>query len=379
MTRIQQTINNAQRIVVKIGSALLVNQDSGELHEDWLVTVARDISDLFEQGKEVLIVSSGSIALGRNALKLPRTLAPSSIPLESKQAAASVGQIALMQAYYKAFEKRNITVSQILLTPSDTENRRAHLNARSTLSKLLEERIIPIINENDSVATSEIRFGDNDRLAARVAQMINADLLIQLSTTDGLYTDDPRRHNKAKHIPVLEKLEREHFDMAGDAVPGLSTGGMISKLEAAKLATSAGTTMIITKGIQTHPIRALLDGARCTLFQAQDAPGPARKRWISTHVKPKGSITIDDGALKALKDGRSLLPAGVKYISGEFMRGDAVKILDIDGQQIGVGLSAYDFGEAMQIIGKKSSEIQDILGYAGRDELIHRDDLVLQG
>lgn len=378
MSTAKEKIDQARRIVVKVGSALLVDQATGKLHEGWLKALAQDIAALHAKGKEIVIVSSGSIALGRNKLNLSRNVSPTSIPLEAKQAAASVGQIALMQSYYNAFKSFDITIGQILLTPADTENRRAHLNARSTLSKLLEERIVPIINENDSVATAEIRFGDNDRLSARVAQMIEADLLIQLSTTDGLYTADPREDKKAKHIPFVEKLDSDHINMAGDAVPGLSTGGMITKLEAAKLATSAGTSMIITKGVQDHPLRALIDGGKCTVFAAQDAPAPSRKRWIATHVKPSGSVTIDEGALKALKSGKSLLPAGVKYISGSFVRGDAVKVLNLDGQQVGVGLSAYDNGEALQIIGKNSKEIQSILGYAGRDELIHRDDLVLQ-
>lgn len=378
MKTAKQKIEAAKCIVIKVGSALLVNQNTGELHEPWLQALAQDIATLHKAGKDIVIVSSGSIAMGRNDIRLSRSVAPSSIPLESKQAAASVGQIALMQAYYKALKDNGITIGQILLTPADTENRRAHLNARSTLSKLLEERIIPIINENDSVATIEIRFGDNDRLSARVAQMTEADLLIQLSTTDGLYTADPSKDKKAEHIPYVEKLGHEHFSMAGDAVAGLSTGGMITKLEAARLATSAGTSMIIAKGTDKHPLRALMGDVPCTIFEAQEAPGPARKRWIATHVKPNGSMTIDAGALQALQSGKSLLPAGVKYISGTFVRGDAVKILDLDGAQIGVGLSAYDNGEALQIIGKQTKEIEMILGYAGRTELIHRDDLVLQ-
>ena len=374
----QQKISESKRIVIKIGSALLVDQASGDLHDGWLTALAEDISQLHAQGKDIVIVSSGSIALGRKALHVSRDLTPGEIPLEAKQAAAAIGQINLMQAYYSALQAKDIVIAQILLTPADTENRRAHLNARSTLNKLLEERAVPIINENDSVATAEIRFGDNDRLAARVAQMIEADLLIQLSTTDGLYTADPTLVKKAEHIPYIEKLDKDHIDMAGESLPGFSTGGMISKLEAARLATSAGASMIITKGNDHHPIRSLMDGGKATLFEAQDAPGPARKRWIATHVKPNGSITIDDGALKALKDGKSLLPAGVRYISGGFVRGDAVKILTLKGELVGVGLSAYDNGEALQIIGKKSKDIEDILGYSGRDELIHRDDLVLQ-
>lgn len=374
----QQKISEANRIVVKVGSALLVDQSTGALHKGWLQSLTDDLFELHSQGKDIILVSSGSIALGRKALNISQTVAPSSIPLESKQAAASVGQINLMQAYYAAFKSKGITVGQILLTPADTENRRAHLNARSTFSKLLEAGIVPVINENDSVATAEIRFGDNDRLAARVAQMVEADVLIQLSTTDGLYTEDPAISKKAKHIPVVEKLTQDYFDMAGDAVAGLSTGGMISKLEAARLATSAGTAMIIARGTDMHPVQALLNGGRCTLFDAEDKPGPARKRWIATHVKSKGSIIIDDGALKALRSGKSLLPAGVRRVSGDFVRGDAVSIVTEDGKTVGIGLCAYDNGEALQIIGKKSAEIQTILGYAGRDELIHRDDLVLQ-
>lgn len=370
-------LNDASIIVVKIGSALLVNQKSGKLHEKWLKALSKDIAALQVQGKKIVLVSSGSIALGRQTIKVSKDAKPMAIPLEAKQAAAAIGQIGLMQAYYNAFEAHDITIAQILLTPADTENRRSHLNARSTLLKLLDENVIPVINENDSVATAEIRFGDNDRLAARVGQMIKADVVVQLSTTDGFYTGDPNKDKDAVHIPHVAKLEKSHFDQAGDAVPGLSTGGMIAKLEAAKLAMQAGTHMIVTKGTENSPLTTLIDGARCTIFEASEAPGPARKRWIATHVKPSGSITVDDGAMKALQNGKSLLPAGVTYISGAFVRGDAVKILMQSGDEIGVGLSAYDNGEALQIIGKKSAEIQSILGYAGRDELIHRDDLVL--
>ena len=361
---------NANLIVVKIGSALLVDGEKG-VRQAWLAALAEDIMALRANGKSIVIVSSGAIGLGRRT--------PSStIPLERKQAAAAVGQIALMQAYINVFGMHAVTVAQVLLTPKDTENRRSHLNARATIHALLAQGIIPVINENDTVSTSEIRFGDNDRLASRVAQMIGADLVIQLSTTDGLYTADPRIDDTAKHIPLVEKLSAEHTAMAGDALAGVSTGGMKSKLEAAKIATDSGIPMMIGKGVENHALKNIAEGtARSTLFVAADQPRSARKKWIMAHVKPKGTLTLDDGAVKALSDGRSLLPAGVKSVVGSFERGDAVTITTISGAKLAVGIAAYDSDDAAKIAGRKSADIADILGYSYGDELIHRDDLAL--
>jgi glutamate 5-kinase len=305
---------------------------------------------------------------------------PSSIPLEKKQASAAIGQIALMQAYINAFAAHDIMIAQILLTPTDTENRRSHLNARATVEALLERGIVPVVNENDTVSTAEIRFGDNDRLASRVAQMIGADLVIQLSTTDGLYTADPRLDPTATHIPLVEKLSAEHAHMAGDAAAGLSTGGMKSKIEAARIATASGVHMMIAKGAENHALKAACDAsARSTLFLATEKPRSARQKWILAHVKPSGALYLDDGACRALKDGKSLLPAGVREVEGDFERGDCVRICDMGGQMIGIGLSTYAAAATRAIAGRKSADIATILGYSRGDELIHRDDLVLNG
>lgn len=368
---------NANLIVVKIGSALLVDGEKG-VRQAWLAALAEDIMALRANGKSIVIVSSGAIGLGRRAMDIDLKTPSSTIPLERKQAAAAVGQIALMQAYINVFGMHAVTVAQVLLTPKDTENRRSHLNARATIHALLAQGIIPVINENDTVSTSEIRFGDNDRLASRVAQMIGADLVIQLSTTDGLYTADPRIDDTAKHIPLVEKLSAEHTAMAGDALAGVSTGGMKSKLEAAKIATDSGIPMMIGKGVENHALKNIAEGtARSTLFVAADQPRSARKKWIMAHVKPKGTLTLDDGAVKALSDGRSLLPAGVKSVVGSFERGDAVTITTISGAKLAVGIAAYDSDDAAKIAGRKSADIADILGYSYGDELIHRDDLAL--
>ncbi len=370
-------IHAAKTIVIKIGSALLVDPAHG-MKQAWLAALAEDIMALRAKGKSVLIVTSGSIAMGRKAMGISHTDRPSSIALELKQGAAAVGQIALMQAYMAAFGVHGISVAQILLTPSDTENRRSHLNARATIHALLEKDIIPVVNENDTVSTSEIRFGDNDRLASRVAQMIGADLVIQLSTTDGLYTADPRIDSSAAHIPLIEKLSPEHFGMAGDALAGLSTGGMKSKLEAARIATESGVHMMIVRGVEPHALRTVMDGGnRVTIFMATDQPRSARQKWILAHVKPKGTLHLDDGACKALLSGKSLLPAGVKKIEGNFDRADAVRLCDLTGKSMGIGISAYDAEDTHKIAGRKSTEISEILGYSRGDELIHRDDLVL--
>lgn len=370
-------IDAAKRIVIKIGSVLVADPDTGAVYQEWLASIAEDISVLHKQGKQVLLVTSGAIALGRKSIGIAATDRPSSIPLEEKQAAASVGQVQLSLAYDRAFSKFGITTSLVLLTPRDTEDRRSHLNARATIDTLLSHGIIPVVNENDTVSTSEIRFGDNDRLAARVAQMIGADLLIQFSTTDGLYTADPRVNPAAEHIPVVETLSADIRNMAGDALPGLSTGGMKSKLVAAEMAAQAGVPMVIAKGVSPHPLRDLREGARATLFLPQGTPLSARKKWIQAHVKPAGSITIDDGAAKALRDGKSLLPAGIKTVSGDFDRGDAVTVMGSGGNKIGVGLAVYSAGEADKIKGHKTSDISALLGFVRRDEFIHRDDLVI--
>jgi len=372
-----KVLENAKTIVIKIGSALLVDPDRG-VKSAWLAALAEDVMALKGSGKNVLIVTSGSIALGRKTMGIDAKARPSSILLELKQGAAAVGQIALMQAYISAFAVHGVNVAQILLTLADTENRQSHLNARATVHALLAKKVIPIINENDTTSTSEIRFGDNDRLASRVAQMIGADLVIQLSTTDGLYTADPRIDKTAKHIPIVEKLGAEHTAMAGDALAGVSTGGMKSKIEAARIATESGVHMMIAKGTEPHALKAACDGSsRSTIFMASDQPRTARKKWILAHVKPKGTIVLDDGACKALLAGKSLLPAGVKTVEGSFERGDAVHIRDGNAKTLGIGLINYDGDSTRKIAGHKSADIPSVLGYSRGDELIHRDDLVL--
>jgi glutamate 5-kinase len=370
-------VASAKTIVIKIGSALLVDPDKG-VKQAWLSALAEDVMALRDQGKSVLIVTSGSIALGRKAMGIDANARPSSISLELKQGAAAVGQIALMQAYITAFGVYGVNVAQILLTLSDTENRRSHLNARATIHALLEKRLIPIINENDTVSTSEIRIGDNDRLAARVAQMIGADLVVQLSTTDGLYTADPRIDASATHIPLVEKLSDDYVAMAGDAIAGLSTGGMKTKIDAARICSESGVAMMIAQGAESHALKQACDSSvRSTVFLASGQPRNARKRWILAHVKPKGKIVLDAGACKALFLGKSILPAGVKTVDGDFDRGDAVQVCDENGKVLGIGLCAYEAENMRKIAGHKSGDISAILGYSRGDEIIHRGDLVL--
>ena len=370
-------VTAAKTIVIKIGSALLVDPDKG-VKQAWLSALAEDVMALRSQGKSVLIVTSGSIALGRKTMGIDAGARPSSITLELKQGAAAVGQIALMQAYINAFGIHGVNVAQILLTLSDTENRRSHLNARATIHALLEKGLVPVINENDTVSTSEIRIGDNDRLAARVAQMIGADLVVQLSTTEGLYTADPRIDPRAEHIPLVEKLSDDYAAMAGDAIAGLSTGGMKTKIEAARICAESGVAMMIAKGTDSHALKHACDGsAKSTVFLASVQPRNARKRWILAHVKPKGKIVLDAGACKALLSGKSILPAGVKTVEGDFDRGDAVQVCDETGKVLGVGLSTYEADNTRKIAGHKSAEIATILGYSRGDELIHRDDMAL--
>src|SRR5690625_1706557 len=366
-------LRDAKRIVVKIGSALLVQEERGAIRYDWLESLAEDLSQGAAGGQELIVVSSGAIAVGQGLLALPRRR----LKLEEKQAAAAAGQIRLAHAYQEALARHGITVAQVLLTLEDTEARRRHLNARNTLNTLLKHRALPVINENDTVATSEIRVGDNDRLAARVAVMMNADALILLSDIDGLYSADPKLNPGALHLPLVEQLTPEIEAMAGEALPGVSTGGMITKLAAARIAVAGGCRMAIANGTDHHPLRNILEGGRCTWFLSDVEPRAARKSWIAGSLRPAGALLLDEGALRALKNGRSLLPAGVRAVEGDFQRGDAVILRDREGREVARGLSAYSAGDARRIIGHNSRDIERILGYRGREELIHRDDLVL--
>jgi glutamate 5-kinase len=366
-------LNNFRRIVVKVGSSLLIDSDAGEVRASWLSALASDVAKLHGEGRDVLIVSSGSIALGRSRLKLPR----GSLKLEESQAAAAVGQIALARIWSEVLGDHGIGAGQILVTLQDTEERRRYLNARSTIAKLLEWRAVPVINENDTVATNEIRYGDNDRLAARVATMASADLLVLLSDVDGLYDAPPSHNPNAKLIPVVESVSSEIEAMAGEAASELSRGGMRTKIEAAKIATTGGTHMLIASGKIAHPLQTIADGGRCTWFLTPANPVTARKRWIAGSLEPKGTLTIDAGAVNALRAGKSLLPAGVIRVDGQFARGDAVLVRGPDTREIGRGLVAYDAEDADRIKGRSSSDVVAILGIGGRAEMIHRDDLVV--
>jgi glutamate 5-kinase len=368
------TLATARRLVVKIGSALVVDAAQSTLRTEWLAGVAADIAALRARGVEVIVVSSGAVALARRALGLTRKR----LRLEEKQAAASVGQIRLAGAWADVLAANGLTAAQLLLTPHDSEDRRRYLNARATLRTLLELGCIPVINENDTVATAELRFGDNDRLAARVAEMVGADQLVLLSDIDGLYTADPRTNPGAQHLPVVEAITPEIEAMGGEPPPGYSSGGMRTKLVAAKIATGAGCAMAIAIGNVPHPLARLEEGARCTWFLPVAADHSARKRFILGTLHPAGRFVLDDGAVRALAQGRSLLPAGVREVAGIFERGDVVEVLAPDGRALGRGLSAYASADAARIIGRRSTEIEDILGWRGRDELIHRDDLVLR-
>ena len=369
------SLTSFRRIVVKVGSSLLIDAKAGEVRADWLAALAADIAKLHRDGCDVLVVSSGSIALGRSRLKLPG----GTLKLEESQAAAAVGQIALARIWSEVLGAHGIDAGQILVTLQDTEERRRYLNARSTIAKLLEWRVVPVINENDTVATAEIRYGDNDRLAARVATMTSADLLVLLSDIDGLYTAPPAANPDARLIPVVEAVTADIEAMAGAAESELSRGGMRTKIEAAKIATSAGTHMLIASGKITHPLQAIADGGRCTWFLTPANPVTARKRWIAGSLEPKGTLTIDAGAVAALRAGKSLLPAGVIRVDGQFARGDAVVVRGPDTHEIGRGLVAYDAEHADQIKGRSSSDAAQILGISGRAEMIHRDDLVVGG
>lgn len=368
------TLATARRLVVKIGSALLVDGETGALRREWLNALADDVAALRAQGMQVIIVTSGAVALGRGSLGL----LGKALLLEEKQAAAATGQIRLAHAYQEALARHGLTAAQVLLTLEDTEERRRHLNGRATLNALLALGAVPIINENDTITTAEIRFGDNDRLAARVAQMASADTLVLLSDIDGLYTADPRVTPDAKHLPEVRILTPEILAMAGEALPGFSSGGMVTKLQAARVALSAGARMAIALGKPLNPLAALLNGARCTWFLPQAEPLTARKRWIAASVKPAGTLTVDAGAADALRAGKSLLPAGVRQVAGSFERGDLVLVQGPTGQTLARGLIAYDSADATRIAGRRTSEIEALLGYRGRDEMIHRDDLVME-
>lgn len=362
-----------RRVVVKVGSSLLIDSKAGTVNAEWLAALVEDLGALAKRGASVLIVTSGAIALGRTVVKLPK----GKLELDESQAAAAIGQITLARVWAKTLAEVGLTAGQILLTLGDTEERRRYLNARETIGKLIELGAVPVINENDTVATSEIRYGDNDRLAARVASMVSADLLILLSDIDGLYTAPPGQDASAKLIPVVQHISAEIEAMAGDAGSELSRGGMRTKIEAAKIATTAGTYMVIASGRKLHPLRAIAEGAPCTWFLTSDNPVTSRKKWIAGALEPKGTIHIDAGAVAALRRGKSLLPAGVVRIEGTFARGDAVVIRGPLGTEIGRGLVAYDSDTAARIAGKNSDRLEAILGYLGRSEMLHRDDLVL--
>ncbi|OAN71484.1 glutamate 5-kinase [Sulfitobacter sp. EhC04] len=362
----------AKRIVIKIGSALLVDRATGLLRAEWLLALAEDVRWLKGLGADVVLVSSGSIALGRGVLGLPAT----TLALEQAQAAAAVGQIRLARAYEEALQPHGITTAQVLVTLEDSADRKRYLNSRATMETLLGLGVVPIVNENDTVATDEIRFGDNDRLAAQIAVTVGADQLILLSDVDGFYSGNPADDPLATRYDTIEQITPEIEAMAGDAGSGLSKGGMKTKLMAARTATSAGCAMAITEGSVQRPLQALQNGANATWFTAHSDPQAARKRWIAA-MKPRGAVTLDAGAVAAMARGKSLLPAGITDVTGKFERGDSISMLDSKGHSIGTGLTRYSALEAALIKGHQSAKIEQILGYPGRAALIHRDDMAL--
>jgi glutamate 5-kinase len=363
---------NYRRLVVKVGSALLVGND-GQLNRAWLEKLADDVAMLASRDHEVLIVSSGAIAIGSLVLGINKRRAR----LEELQAAAAAGQVQLVHAYQEALRRHKIVAAQILLTPDDTENRRRFLNVRRTLGKLIERSVVPVINENDTVATEEIRYGDNDRLAARIAQLVMADALILLSDVDGFYTADPATREDAVHIPEVTTIDSDTLAMAGETRSDVGTGGMATKVQAASIATRAGCSTIITSGVIDHPLQALNDGARCTIFRASATPAAVRKQWLAGALEVRGELRLDDGAVRALSGGGSLLSVGVTAVSGNFCRGDVVTLKDAAGKDIGRGLAEYSADEAMRLVGIRSDEIEAVLGYRGRASMVHRDELVL--
>ena len=367
-------IAGARRITIKVGSSLLVDASGSGLRRAWLATLGEDLAMLREGERQVLLVSSGAVALGRTHLGLKR-----SARLDLKQAAAAAGQPLLMQAWEAEMARFGIPTAQLLLTIEDTESRRRWLNARATLEVLLKQGALPVINENDSVATEELRYGDNDRLSARAAQLVRSDLLILLSDVDGLYTADPAKNPDARHVPYLSAITDEAESWAaGASAAGPGTGGMRTKLAAARIASGSGCATVIASGQVEHPLRRLAAGeARATLVAATDSPAGAYKTWIAGTLTPAGSLVIDDGAAQALVQGRSLLPAGVREVSGRFERGACLRVLNLAGRELARGISAYGSAEAEAIRGTRQSEAAERLGYAGPAEVIHRDDLVL--
>jgi len=363
----------ARRVVVKVGSALLVDARTGHLNRAWLKTLVEDLLRLRRRGQQVILVSSGAIALGRRHLGL----ANGTLRLEESQAAAAVGQIRLAHAYKELLEVRDITVAQVLLTLEDSEERTRYLNARATLEALLRLGAIPVINENDTVATAEIRYGDNDRLAARVAQMISADCLILLSDVDGLYSADPNRDATAQFIAQVRQITPQVEAMAGGSASEVGSGGMATKIAAARIAVGAGCHMGIAAGARRHPLKRIEGGARCTWFVPASTPVAARKQWIAGTLRPAGALRIDAGALRALQAGKSLLPAGVTGTLGRFDSGDTISVLALDGVEVARGIAGFSDADTLRIMGKRSADIEALLGFRGREELIHRDDLVL--
>ena len=375
MRGIRDLIKSTRLVVIKIGSALIVDPATGKARADWMRDLAADVASLRAAGTQVVLISSGSIALGRQHLSLPA----GAIKLPEKQAAAAIGQVELAQLWSNALQAHDMRTAQILLAPEDTETRRRHINARTTIQTLLELGFVPVVNENDTVTTYEIRFGDNDRLAARVAGMISADLLILLSDVDGLYTKNPHQSEDAEHIPEINQIDEDIMALGGGANAEFASGGMATKLAAARIATEAGADMVICKGSASRPVTALLDGARYSLFHRRTSPKKARKNWIAGALDPKGQIVVDKGAQSALLKGKSLLPVGILRLSGQFDRGDLVQIINAEGIELGHGLAGYATAEAEKIKGQKSQVIETLLGYEGRAELIHADDLVLRG
>lgn len=367
-------LREARRLIVKVGSALLVDAKTGRLNRAWLETLADDLAEAAGRGQQLIVVSSGAIALGRRHLGL----AAGRLRLEESQAAAAVGQIRLARAWQEILEERGLAVAQVLLTLEDTEERRRYLNARATLDTLLGLGAVPVINENDTVATAEIRYGDNDRLAARVAQMASAECVVLLSDIDGLYTADPGRDPNARFLPEIREINDAVEAMATGPTSGVGSGGMTTKVAAARIAVAAGSSLCIASGRRAHPLRAISEGARCSWFLPGTTPLAMRKQWIAGTLKPRGRLGIDAGAAAALGRGKSLLPAGVVRVTGRFERGDTVSVV-ADGREIARGLAAYSSTDAALIAGRRSAEIESLLGYSGREELIHRDDLVMLG
>ncbi len=365
-------LSGYSRLVIKVGSSLLIG-DAGQVQRTWLEGLAADLSDLHGRGHEVLVVSSGAIAIGAGILDINKRRAR----LEDLQAAAAAGQVRLVHAWQEALGLHGITAAQVLLTPEDTENRRRFLNARGTLEKLIERKVVPIVNENDTVATEEIRYGDNDRLAARVAQLVMADALILLSDVDGLYTADPGSDAAAEHIAEVRKITNEIQSMAGETRSDIGSGGMATKVQAARIATHAGCSTVIASGAVEHPLAALAAGATCTVFRAEGTPAAARKQWLAGVLEVRGEIRLDDGAVTALQSGNSLLPVGVVEVIGNFRRGDVVTLVDSAGNELGRGLAEYSDNEAGLLAGCRSEDIENRLGYRGRSVMVHRDDLVL--